>query len=285
MHIWKDIRQLAHRKPVTIDLALEALRPSSPKALLLRIYNSGCLLEERVPTAEEIALIQYGREIPWIHITEDAPGRQGDLPIEFIEYRRAEHHLQNIGEAPWRPEPPRNIKVLRPIESLAPFMSNRSTWAHLYILREELLDLRAELRLESLRAARRARLATAPPVVTRPATAAGKKTTKPKTQLTQGIEKFYLKIRDAGDTIILKPQALEKFLYELRKAVNGSGDCDEVRVHIRKLEKRGGRYRIYVEDPPEVDGKPPKSNEKPGGYSPGAVSKIMTRLRKEFPIE
>lgn len=125
MHIWKTIRQLPDRTPVPVDLALEALRPSSPKALLLRFYNAGHLLEELEPNAI---------------------------------MKAAKDYFAAIGEATNQFD-----KRLAPVETMTPYLANPSTWARLHILREELLALRAALRLESLRAARRARLESSAP--------------------------------------------------------------------------------------------------------------------------
>lgn len=118
----------------------------------------------------------------------------------------------------------------------------------------------------------------------------GKKTTnqggRPPSQLFFGIEAFYLKIREAGDTIILQPQALHAFLDELRRAINSESEVYEtVRVYIRKLEKRSGRWLVFVHDPPEIKGKPPRNNEKPRGYAAKAVSKIINKLREKYPLE
>ncbi len=112
-----------------------------------------------------------------------------------------------------------------------------------------------------------------------------KKGGRPPSQLYLGIEVLYLKKLAAGEKTLLEPQAGRAFVEELREAVNGPKVCEEIEVYIRKLERRGGYYRIYVQDPPEIDGRPPKSNEKPKGYTTADVSKIMYRLRKKFPLE
>ena len=260
MHIWKTIRQLPDRTPVPVDLALEALRPSSPKVILLRLYNAGHLLEELEPNAI---------------------------------MKAAKDYFAAIGEATNQFD-----KRLAPVETMTPYLSNPSTWARLHTLREELLALRAALRLESLRAARRARLAKespaeAPPTTT-PAPAADHQATgpqaakqggRPRTQLRQGVEALFLAKLAAGHIDTLLPGNVEMFMLELRRAVNDPEVYDETKDHIRKLEKRSGRWLVFVHDPPEIDGRPPESNEKPNGYTAADVSKIMHKLREKHPLE
>lgn len=108
---------------------------------------------------------------------------------------------------------------------------------------------------------------------------------RPPSQLHLGVEALYLKKLRDGQTALLQPQAGKAFMEELRQAVSGREVCENVVTHIRKLERRSGRYRVYVEDPPEIDGRPPRSNKKPDGYTAGDVSKIMNRLRKKYPLE
>ena len=139
-------------------------------------------------------------------------------------------------------------------------------------------------------------LAPTPPVDAPPTTAppaaghqAGQKDARkggrPPSQLYLGIEALYLKKLTAGETVLLQPQAGKAFLEELRRAVNGPEVCENVKIYIPKLERRGGRYRVYVADPPEIDGRTPKNNENPKGYTAADVSKIMHRLRKKYPLE
>ena len=259
MHIWKIIRQRPDRTPVPVDLALEALRPSSPKALLLRLHNAGHLLEELEPNAI---------------------------------MKAAKDYFAAIGEATNQFD-----KRLAPVETMTPYLSDPSTWARLHILREELLALRAALRLESLRAARRARLAKespaeAPPTTT-PAAAdhqatgpqAAKQGGRPRTQLRQGVEALYLEKLATGQTDILLPGAVDDFMKALKRSITGPEVCEKVAGHIRKLEKRSGRWLVFVHDPPEIDGRPPESNEKPNGYTAADISKIMHKLREKHPLE
>lgn len=286
MHIWKTIRKLPDRTPVSVDLALEALRPSSPKALLLRLYSGGHLLGECPPTWIERALIEgQAPPPPWMRVQVDAPGLPAETPIDYIEYKAAEYqHERNKG--PWHPVPPRNLKVLRPIESMTPYLSDPSTWARLYVLREELLALRVALRLESLRAARRARLVKAPPVVTKTFPAEGeKKTGRKPSQLRLGIAAFYLKKHESGEVAILFPGAISVFMEELRRHVNDPEVYDETKAHLRKVSRQGSKWRVFVHDPEEIDGKPQKSNEKRGGYKQEAVSSILHDLREQYPVE
>jgi hypothetical protein len=248
MHIWKTIRALPDCTPVPVDLALEALRPSSPKALLLRLYNAGHLLEELEPDA----IMKWSREA-------------------LAEMGAATHQFD---------------KRLSPAESLTPYLSDPSSWARLYILREELLVVRVALRLESLRAARRARLAKAPPVVTKTSPAPGeKKNGRKPSQLRLGIAAFYLKRRESGEVAILLPGAISVFMEELRRHVNDPEVYDETKAHLRKLTKQSSKWRVFVHDPEEIDGKPRKNNEKPGGYEQSDVSAILTALRKQYPVE
>ena len=104
---------------------------------------------------------------------------------------------------------------------------------------------------------------------------------RPPSQLYLGVEALYLEKLAAGQIALLQPQAGAAFMDELRRSVV----CEKIADHIRKLERKSGRYRVFVHDPPEIDGKPPKRNLKPGGYTATDVSKIMNRLRKKYPLE
>lgn len=142
------------------------------------------------------------------------------------------------------------------------------------------LQVRTVLRFRDL-------MATTPPPVAdhHPGGREARKGGRPASQLYLGIEVLYLKKLAAGETALLQAQAGPAFMEELRRAVNGPEVCENVKVYIPKLERRGGRYRVHVADPPEIDGRPPKSNEKPNGYTAADVSKIMHKLRRKHPLE
>lgn len=112
MLTWQTIEDLPDRTPVPLDLALEALQPDNPRALLLRLYSGGHLLEEQEPT-----------------------------PI----MKAARDHLAAIGGATGHLE-----RSLAPAETLTPYLSGGpASWTRLYILREELLALRPAPKLET----------------------------------------------------------------------------------------------------------------------------------------
>ena len=112
MLTWQTIEDLPDRTPVPLDLALEALQPDNPRALLLRLYGGGHLLEEQEPPPA---------------------------------MKAARDHLAAIGEATGHLE-----KSLAPAETLTPYLSGGPvSWTRLYILREELLALRPAPKLEA----------------------------------------------------------------------------------------------------------------------------------------
>ena len=112
MLTWQTIEDLPDRTPVPLDLALEALQPDNPRALLLRLYGGGHLLE----------------------VQEPPPAMKA-----------ARDHLAAIGEATGHLE-----KSLAPAETLTPYLSGGpASWTRLYILREELLALRPAPKLEA----------------------------------------------------------------------------------------------------------------------------------------
>lgn len=112
MLTWKTIEDLPDRTPVPLDLALEALQPENPRALLLRLYGGGHLLEELPPDA----IMKWSREA-------------------LAEMGAATHQFD---------------KRLAPVETMTPYLSDDpSTWARLHILREELLALRPAPKLET----------------------------------------------------------------------------------------------------------------------------------------
>ena len=112
MLTWQTIEDLPDRTPVPFDLALEALQPDNPRALLLRLYGGGHLLEEQEPPPA---------------------------------MKAARDHLAAIGEATGHLE-----KSLAPAETLTPYLSGGpASWTRLYILREELLALRPAPKLET----------------------------------------------------------------------------------------------------------------------------------------
>ena len=112
MLTWQTIEDLPDRTPVPLDLALEALQPDNPRALLLRLYGGGHLLEEQEPPPA---------------------------------MKAARDHLAAIGEATGHLE-----KSLAPAEILTPYLSGGpASWTRLYILREELLALRPAPKLET----------------------------------------------------------------------------------------------------------------------------------------
>ena len=112
MLTWQTIEALPDRTPVPFDLALEALQPDNPRALLLRLYGGVHLLEEQEPPPA---------------------------------MKAARDHLAAIGEATGHLE-----KSLAPAETLTPYLSGGpASWTRLYILREELLALRPAPKLET----------------------------------------------------------------------------------------------------------------------------------------
>ena len=108
---------------------------------------------------------------------------------------------------------------------------------------------------------------------------------RPKTQLRQGVEALYLEKLATGQTDILLPGAVEAFMEALKRSTTGPEVCEKVAGHIRELKKRSGRWLVFVHDPPEIDGKPPKANENPEGYTVEDVSKILSKLRRKHPPE
>lgn len=111
MLTWKTIEDLPGRTPVPLDLALEALQPDNPRALLLHLYGGGHLLEELPPDA----IMKWSREA-------------------LAEMGAATHQFD---------------KRLAPVETMTPYLTSPSTWAQLHILREELLALRPAPKLEA----------------------------------------------------------------------------------------------------------------------------------------
>ena len=110
---------------------------------------------------------------------------------------------------------------------------------------------------------------------------AGKKPGRSRKQLSLGLEAFYLKKLDEGQTDILQCGRIDAFVEQLRLECE---DCDKIAEHILKVKKMHGEWRVYVQDPPNDGGKYAKKNEKPEGYEKPAVSKILSRLRKQYPI-
>ena len=112
MLTWQTIEDLPDRTPVPLDLALETLQPDNPRALLLRLYSGGHLLEEQEPPPA---------------------------------MKAARDHLAAISEATGHLE-----RSLAPAETLTPYLSGGpASWTRLYILREELLALRPAPKLET----------------------------------------------------------------------------------------------------------------------------------------
>ncbi|NLZ17219.1 MAG: hypothetical protein GX087_05745 [Desulfobulbaceae bacterium] len=103
-----------------------------------------------------------------------------------------------------------------------------------------------------------------------------------KSQLRLGVEAFWqIKLRE-GQIDILQPGAIDIFMSQLRREFN---NYDEIAEHIVNIKTVGGVMRVYVQDPPDDDPKVKKKNEKPDGCTKTAVSKILSDLRKKFPLE
>lgn len=113
-----------------------------------------------------------------------------------------------------------------------------------------------------------------------------KKGGRQQSQLYQGIEALYLDKLRAGQTDILQRGAVENFMTTLyRISKNDDRKHDKILEHIREVKKRSGHWVVLVQDPPDTGGKFIKKNEKPEGYDKKAISKILSRLRRLYPIE
>jgi len=261
MHIWKTIKALPDCTPIPYDQAVQALGVKDPRALLLRLHAHAT---PHTPLLEQCEPSEFMRESKAVLAKYHKAGRIAD-PLPLHQY-----------EVEWAPV----------TGGIGGYINRTETWPHLAMLKEQLLALRVELRLESLRAARRARLAKTAPVVTKTSPAPGeKKNGRKPLQLRLGITAFYLKRRESGEVAILLPGAISVFMEELRRHVNDPEVYDETKAHLRKLTKKSRQWRVFVHDPEEIDGKPRKSNEKPGGYEQSAVSAILTALRAQYPVE
>jgi len=116
---------------------------------------------------------------------------------------------------------------------------------------------------------------------------ATKKGGRPKGSLYEAVEFAYKKFRDEGNTEILRPGKVAEFLDRLKDLADGENQniSDYVAERIEIVKKRNGSFTITTQERVIKKVKGREIIEKKTIYSTGDISKLLTALRKSFPLK
>jgi hypothetical protein len=110
---------------------------------------------------------------------------------------------------------------------------------------------------------------------------------RPKGSLYEAVEFAYKKFRDEGNTEILRPGKVAEFLDRLKDLADGENQniSDYVAERIEIVKKRNGSFTITTQERVIKKVKGREIIEKKTIYSTGDISKLLTALRKSFPLQ
>lgn len=114
-----------------------------------------------------------------------------------------------------------------------------------------------------------------------------KKGGKPKLPLSEAVECLYKTLLAEGNTEILRPGKIVEFLKRMRDITNEKGNRNinnYIAERIERVKIATSKYTIFVIDKPIKKAKVSGIAYKTTEYYANDVSKILTKLRKDYPI-
>ncbi|MDD2321230.1 MAG: hypothetical protein PHO83_14395 [Geobacteraceae bacterium] len=114
-----------------------------------------------------------------------------------------------------------------------------------------------------------------------------KKGGKPKLPLSEAVECLYKTLLAEGNTEILRPGKIVEFLKRMRDITNEKGNRninDYIAERIERVKIAPSKYTIFVIDKPIKKAKVSEISYKTTEYYANDVSKILTKLRKDYPL-
>lgn len=114
----------------------------------------------------------------------------------------------------------------------------------------------------------------------------GKKGGRPKGPLYEAVEFAYKKFRDEGNTEILRRGKVLEFLDRLKDLAGGENRnvSDYITERIEIVKKRNGSFTITTQERVIKEVKGRVTTKKKSTYTTADVSKLLTALRKQFPL-
>ena len=109
---------------------------------------------------------------------------------------------------------------------------------------------------------------------------------RPKGSLYEAVEFAYKKFRDEGNTEILRPGKVAEFLDRLKDLAVGENRkiSDYIAERIEIVKKRNGSFTITTQKRVVKEAKGRVIMDKKTTYTTDDVSKLLTALRKKFPL-
>lgn len=109
---------------------------------------------------------------------------------------------------------------------------------------------------------------------------------RPKGPLYEAVEFVYKKFRNEGNTEILRPGKVIEFLDRLKDLAGGENRniSDYLTERIEIVKKRNGSFTITTQERVIKEVKGRVTMEKKSTYTTKDVSKLLTALRKIFPL-
>jgi|APCry1669189101_1035198.scaffolds.fasta_scaffold08089_3 hypothetical protein len=109
---------------------------------------------------------------------------------------------------------------------------------------------------------------------------------RPKGPLYEAVEFAYKKFRNEGNTEILRPGKVIEFLDRLKDLAGGENRnvSDYITERIEIVKKRNGSFTITTQERVIKEVKCRVTTEKKSTYTTADVSKLLTALRKKFPL-
>jgi len=114
----------------------------------------------------------------------------------------------------------------------------------------------------------------------------GQKGGRPKGPLYEAVDFAYKKFRNEGNTEILRPGKVIEFLDRLKDLASGENRnvSDYITERIEIVKKRNGSFTITTQERVIKEVKCRVTTEKMSTYTTADVSKLLTALRKKFPL-
>ena len=109
---------------------------------------------------------------------------------------------------------------------------------------------------------------------------------RPKGPLYEAVDFAYKKFRNEGNTEILRPGKVIEFLDRLKDLAGGENRdiSDYITERIEIVKKRNGSFTITTQERVIKEVKGRVTTEKKSTYTTADVSKLLTALRKKFPL-
>lgn len=109
---------------------------------------------------------------------------------------------------------------------------------------------------------------------------------RPKGPLYEAVDFAYKKFRNEGNTEILRPGKVIEFLDRLKDLAGGGNRdiSDYITERIEIVKKRNGSFTITTQERVIKEVKGRVTMEKKSTYTTEDVSKLLTALRKIFPL-